>query len=214
MKETIKKNIIDLQQETTLVKVGNRKMTVQEVKPIVERHFSNQQSIREDEKTLIEGRWFEVNPQAIDWQVFFEKREDEAQEMTRQLILEAFSEWKSETNNYGLTFKTMIPVKTWVRAKPDQLQKIAQKIGDDMASWVEQALEWAQRIHNGETWESICNSPDRFMYCRLIKWKEGLANVGGYIRGNDCRPDRIRPLKKELLSFQHDYNVPLVVKYK
>ena len=52
--------------------------------------------------------------------------------------------------------------------------------GDHLADWVEQAMEWAQRIANGEKWETICNQADTIGCYRVIKGKDGRPKfVGG-----------------------------------
>lgn len=84
-----------------------------------------------------------------------------------------------------------------------------------MADWVEQALEWAQRIHNGETWESICNEPDTAKYYRLIIWKSGFAKIiGGCSVDNGL--DSATFLSRNLchISTVLYHVVPLVVRYK
>jgi len=53
------------------------------------------------------------------------------------------------------------------------------QIGDHMANWVEQALEWAQRIANGEAWKDICNKADTANWYRLVIWKNGCARLVG-----------------------------------
>ena len=125
-------------------------------------------------------KWFKVNPIEINQKLFESKREDFNQERTRQLILEAFEELKKDSK-YCRPFRTMIPKKDWDFKCSKEVEEMASLYGDHNANWVEQALEWAQRIANGEKWESICNEGENILYTRLIVWKEEYALVGGVV---------------------------------
>ncbi len=162
-----------------------------------------------------EGEWFEVDPQAIDQKLFEEKRADPDQEALRKLINEAFYEMNNNPEKYGKKFKTLMPKYTWGRATVASLQKMACELGDHNANWVEKALEWAQRIANGEKWEIICNNPDTGAnWFTLLIWKNNqLRLVGGsYQLCNLGSPSKV---------WKHTYNpdtliecaVPLVVAY-
>ena len=119
----------------------------------------------------IEGKWFQVNPKAINRALFKNKRIDEEQERVRKLILEAFSE-VDKNSKYSEPFETMIPVRPKSFNFEKEVKEFAKQIGDSQTNWIEQALEWAQRISNGETWESLCNQPDYNKWFRLIIGKE------------------------------------------
>ena len=161
-----------------------------------------------------EGKWFEVNPQAINKELFQEERADWRQERTRQLILEAFAEMKNDPGKYGRPFKTMMLEKTWSSKTVAELKELASAFGDRNADWVEQALEWAQRIHNGETWEGVCNRPDTANWYRLVVWKNGYARlIGGSVKCyNDSPASDV-----DNIDYHSDdrilYTVPLVVLY-
>lgn len=102
--------------------------------------------------------------------------------------MEAFAEVKNNPERYARPFKTMIPKKTWIGGKKvRELQELANDLGGHMANWVEQALEWAQRIANGETWEIVCDDIEILSnHSRIIIWKDGFArSVGGEC---DCYP--------------------------
>ena len=116
-----------------------------------------------------EGKWFRVNPMEID-QEFFKKcrLKDIRQKETRIIILRAFEEVNGNPQKYGRPFFTMIPKKTWESKTVAELMKYAKEKGDHIADWVEQAMEWAQRIHNGESWETLCNKPDTAKWYRLV----------------------------------------------
>ena len=127
-----------------------------------------------------EGEWFEVKPQDINQKLFRRKRKDEEQERVRKIIIEAFVEMKENPEEYGRSFKTMMPEKTWDSKTVFELKKMACQLGDHNANWVEQALEWAQRIANGESWEAICDDVDTANWYRLVVWKYGYTRrVGG-----------------------------------
>ena len=170
-----------------------RTFSEQELIAILEKHFSdkvNEQATTANvAKVPTEGQWFEVNPQAITQNLFQKKRKNERQEKTRNLILEAFAEMQSSPEKYRRKFKTMMPMKTWTSKTVEGLNLLACELGDHNADWVEQALEWAQRICNGESWEAVCNNADTANWYRLVVWKNGYARpVGGSRIYNDCAP--------------------------
>ena len=204
----------------TLVVDGEEKtFSEEELASIVKKHLAqNKVAISSEEKPIerpmhpTEGVPFEVNP-FIDRNLFQEKREDRRQEWTRQLILEAFAMVDENPKKYGKPFKTLMPEKTWQSwKKVGELIDIAYKLGNHEADWVEQALEWAQRIFNGETWEDICNNPDTANWYRLVKWKNGYYRLVGGSRG----PNIVTPASHVISndfgsSFGILYTVPLVV---
>lgn len=153
----------------------------QELIAILEKYLSNeaieQTTTANVAQVPTEDQWFEVNPQAINQSLFQKKRKDERQEKTRKLILEAFAEVKSSPEKYGRKFKTMMPKKTWISKTVKELKQLACELGDHNADWVEQALEWAQRICNGESWEAVCNNVDTANWYRLVVWKNGYARL-------------------------------------
>ena len=67
--------------------------------------------MREDEycEKPTEGKWFKVNPEAINREFFQNERADIKQEKTRRLILEAFFEWENKPEKYARMFETLIP---------------------------------------------------------------------------------------------------------
>lgn len=163
-------------------------------------------------KVPTEDQWFKVNPQTINQSLFQKKRKDEKQEKTRQLILEAFAEVKRSPEKYGVNFKTMMPEKIWKSKTIEELEQLACKLGDHNADWVEQALEWAQRISNGESWEAICNNVDAANWYRLIVWKNGYGRlVGG------SRNSKYNIPASDIFCCDYDFNrsvgftVPLIV---
>ena len=130
------------------------------------------------------GKWFLVNPNAIDRNLFLEKRNEPYQEKTRKLILEAFAEADTNPDKYLRPFCTMIPQKVWERKTIKELKDIADSIGDHLASWIEKAFEWAQRLANGESWEDVCNKPYAGGWYHLITWKIGNFHLFGGAREN------------------------------
>ena len=163
------------------------------------------------------GEWFEVKPQTIDQQLFCEARKDPRQESTRQLILEAFAEMKENPEQYGKTFQTLIPQIRWPSMRNAvQVREEASKLHGHNANWIEQSLEWAQRIHNGESWEAVCNKPDTAMYSRLITWKNGKS----CIVGGELSSARNHSASYVFSHFYEDTEelfcevVPLIVRYE
>lgn len=133
-------------------------------------------------KTPIEGKWFKVDVNSINKKLFKKPRADDSQEFARQLILNAFSEFKNHPELYSSNFLTMFPRKTWKVKSVKELEALACKNGNYLATWVEQALEWAQRIQNGESWEDLCNMPDSSKWCRLILWDNSNYRLVGDFR--------------------------------
>jgi len=186
---------VTLQMDKITLSVNGREMTFskEELSSILKEYYqikgtgSKRETIQ-TAQTLTESKWFEVNPSAIDQNLFKEKRSDSRQEETRQLILEAFEELKKHPER-NEAFKTLIPEKTWECKTIGELKKMATQLGDHIADWVEQSLEWAQRIANGESWEAICNEEDTANWYRLVVWKNGYTRlVGGSRLDNTLVP--------------------------
>ncbi len=169
---------------------------------------------REYSSVPIEGKWFRVNPVAIDQNLFKEERENSRQEKTRQLILEAFEKMK-KNSKYARTFKTMIPTKTWEERSISEHEMLANELGDHIADWVEQALEWAQRIYNGESWEDICNKKDMANWYRLVYWKNGYPGIVGGSRHYlyDFSSSDVCTNPNDVKKFIYNKIVPLVADY-
>ena len=127
-----------------------------------------------------EGIWFEVNPKTIKRSLFEEERLNSFQERTRRRILESLDEVNKNPDKYGRKFKTSMLKKTWDSKKAKELEEMACELGDHIVDEVEENLELAQRITNGETWEQICNLPDTANWHRLIKSKNDcFRRIGG-----------------------------------
>lgn len=164
--------------------------------------------------TPIEGKWFEINPKAIDRTLFQNKREDNNQERTRLLILKAFTELKNNPQKYGEKFQTSMPKKVWSVMTAAELKEIASIFGDHNANWIEQAFEWAQRIYNGESWETVCNNNDTANWYRLVVWENGYARLVGGSNNVPINLPASYVFNYDYFSFSRVYNaVPLVVRY-
>lgn len=200
--------------EITLTVHGReRTFSEKELVALLEKHFSNE-AIEQVSKNAervgtanvaqvpTEGEWFEVNPKAIDQSLFEKERDDTEQEETRQLIVEAFREVKNKPK-YEKKFKIMMPKKDWASKNVEELKQLACDFGDHNADWVELALELAQRIYNGESWEAVCDEPDEANWYRLVVWKNCYVRmVGGSrvchnnfpssgVRNYDCKSNCI-----------------------
>lgn len=196
-----------------------RTFSEKELIAILEKYFSNeateQATTAKVAQVPTEDQWFEVNPQTINQSLFKKNRKDERQERTRKLILEAFAEVKSSPEKYGRKFKTMMPKKTWTSKTVAELKQLACEFGNHNADWVEQALEWAQRICNGESWEAVCNNADTANWYRLVVWKNGYARLVGGSRHDDNYFPASDDLSDDYFSFNSfDNTVPLVVLYE
>lgn len=167
----------------------------------------------EVEQAPAEGMLFEVNPLGIDRSKFEKPMSNRRQEWTRQIIQEAFAEVDKHPEKYASEFYTLIPEKKWNGYKTvAELKAYANDLGGQMADWVEQALEWAQRIFNGESWETICNNVDTANWYRVILWKNGYYRLFGGSRGSSNSSTA-----SDVSNYDFDsddrfyYTVPLVV---
>ena len=167
-------------------------------------------------KKPVEGKWFEVDPLLIDQKLFEKERKDSQQEDTRKLIQEAFAEVKKYPEKYGKPFMTMMPELLGTYMFGRGLIEHAELLGDRMADWVHQSLEWAQRLNNGESWQAVCNEADTANWYRLVKWKHGyLRLVGGNTHSGDaCKPACSVSTDAHYSSDYIIDTVPLVVLYK
>lgn len=139
-------------------------------------------------KTVFEKKCFDVYPMDINREFFQEERKDEAQEFVRQRILVGLAVLDENPKEYGRPFRTKVPKKTWNVMTIRDMKILASKHGH-MASGIEQFLEWAYRIQNGESWETICNEADTAKWNRLVSWKNGFTRlVGGSIMFKDKKP--------------------------
>lgn len=157
------------QDEKWTLPINGREMTFSkdEIISILEKHFSNGTDA---------GQRLKINPLAIDRNLFKNRRPNRPQEMTRQIILEAFERADKYPEKYAIQFEIMTPKKKWTGYKTVQeMEEYAEELGGQITDVYEQALGWAQRISNGESWENICNSND----FKLI------ACERGYVRIND-----------------------------
>lgn len=136
------------------------------------------------------GEIFVVEPAKIDQTLFFKSKKAEDQEIMRKRILEAFKKME-ENPKYAQPFKTFIPEKTWNKKTGIELAEIATDLGGKMADNIEQALEWAQRIANGESWKSLCVNPDSLANQRVINNNGFVSIVGGSEKSEDCPPSLV-----------------------
>jgi len=190
-----------------------RKETLDGVKSFNAMEEQNGYNVYEVSNVPAENKLFEVNPIGIDRAIFEGEKKDEKQKKTRHIILEAFAEVDKNPEKYISTFYTMIPKKNWKDSKTvGELETYANDLEGQMADWVHQALEWAQRIYNGESWDSVCNKEDTAKWYRIILWKDGYYNLVGGARGlgdespaTDVKPDNFK------ITSEVSYIVPLVV---
>lgn len=195
--------------EVTLKVNGREKIFSEEKLTAILENFFNSTAERPTE-----GKWFKVDPKSIDQNLFKEKREDSNQEERRQLILEAFAEAEKNPKKYWRPFKTMFPEKNWDSKTVAELKKLASQLGDHNKDWVEEALEWAQRIHNGESWENVFNEPDTAKWYRVIVWKNACARIVGGSSENEIFNTASYVDHEDCYSYEKLYStVPSVVSY-
>jgi len=153
------------------LQVNGREMTFseEELISILEEHFERKNS-EVEQKGPKEGEWFKVNPSSIDQRLFENERTDKRQEDLRFYIQRSFDYLKENPEN-NKAFKTFIPQRDkyhYSNPKVSKLKNFASQIGDHMGYWWEWALMLAQRIANGESWESLCNVPDTANWYLLV----------------------------------------------
>lgn len=164
-------------------------------------------------QTPTEGKLFEVNPLGIDRSKFEKPLSNQQQEWTRQIIQEAFAEVDKHPEKYASEFYTLMPEKKWQGYKTvAELKEYAKELSGQTADWVEQALEWAQWLFNGESWEAICNNADTAKWYRLISWKNGYYRiVGGSRFGISYCPASVDSIHDFYSYDRVNDTVPLVV---
>lgn len=126
------------------------------------------------------GKWFKVSPKSINRKLFDKQRDDKYQEHFRQLVVEAFN-YLNSIQDYR-DFETMFPDKEEIDASLHfsnpkrylyfdemfQVADVLSLVNIDIMSCRHAVLEGAQRIHNGESWEDLCNNPDSCKWYRII----------------------------------------------
>lgn len=186
----------------------------EELTAIVQEHFERKES-EVEQKGPKEGEWFKVNPASIDQRLFENERTDERQEHLRFYIQRSFDYLKGNPEN-NKAFKTFIPSRDkdhYSNPKASKLKNFASQIGDHMGYWWEWALMLAQRIANGESWESLCNVPDTANWYLLVEFPMHSKIVGGSIRSY------YNPSPSNINSYAYwdsdivESAVPLVVDY-
>lgn len=195
-------NILNRKEEYIMkisLQINGRKMTFseEELTAILEKHFSEEMAETaktksgtkpaktkatkfEVAKVPTEGKCFGVNPMGIDRSLFQGERSDSEQEKTRQYILEAFAEVDKHPDEYAKPFKTLRPKKTWKGVNTGiELKQYAENLGGHYGNKTRKALQWAQRISNGEKWEEVCNTSDTAECCELVDWEIGYSRLVG-----------------------------------
>ena len=210
----MKKTLLGSEVNEITLPINGREMTFseEELIAILEKHFNETKK----GQTRKEGEYFKINPKAIDRTLFKKRRKDFHQEKTRKLILKAFAQVDANPKRYLKPFNIMVIKNTWYpeHKTVKELKKLVEDSGDHMADWVEQALQWAQRIANGEDWETICNTSDTAKWFRLVVWKDDFFRlVGGANEvGNNAPATSVYDFSYSS-SNSFNYAVPLVVLY-
>ncbi len=178
----IKANV-DVKEITAIVNGKEESFSEEKLMEIIQYYFRGEKVRTNSEivSTPTEGKCFEVKFFSINQDKFKRKRKDPKQEELRQEILKAFTEVARNPERYALPFKTIIAEGMWQTPREFEfLKEYAKTMGDHNADWVEQSLEWAQRISNGESWKKLCNKRDTTKWYRLVEGPNGeLWQVGG-----------------------------------
>lgn len=196
-----------------------RKETLENVKRF---YVTDEQSPKEDcpafevAQTPTEGKLFEVNPLKIDRNIFVKPQLDQKQRDVRDAIMEAFKKVDNDPRRYAVPFYTLIPKKNWEGKKSiREFKSYANNLGGWIADHHEQALEWAQRISNGESWEAVCNDTDTTKWYRIVEYPNDYFDVyrrvGGSYNAGDCRSASEIFYETYFWHNRFDCAVPLVV---
>lgn len=196
---------VDVNEITVTVKGREVTLSEKELVSILEQHF----------KILNVVKGVEVNPITIDESIF-EIGEKEHyyshEEYIMQLIQKAFIEMKKDIRRYARPFEIVTPAELEPVYTEEKMVALAEQYGDHLADWVEQALQWAQKIANGE---DIFNKSDDSKWFRAISWQDGhVCLVGGSeeFNNHDCA-SAIHEF--HVNSFYQLHNaVPAIVRYK
>ena len=205
--------------DATILPIYGREMAFSEkdLIAIVEEHFAHKDrqkfNLIDIAITPSDGKCFEVNPATIDQTIFHQARADRKEEWTRKIILEAFEAVAKYPEKYAKGFYTFIPIKRWKYKTIEELEEMARILGDHMADWVEQSLEWAQRIANGEEWKTVCNYPDTANWSRIVMWENNNAKIVGGSR-EECNDSPATGISTSYSNSRLLSGVPLVILYK
>lgn len=163
-------------------------------------------------KVPTEGKLFEVNLMKIDRSIFRRRKKDWRQEATRKRINKALKNADMFPEKYGESFYTYIPTKKWNTEKTIyELEQYSNILGGCMCDWVEQALEWAQRISNGETWEEVCNYVDTAKFFRVIIGEDSSHIIVGGSRDLHYGGPATNVFEETYVTFKwHNSVVPLI----
>ena len=164
----------------------------------------------------MDEEWFQIIPAQIDRSIFQIHRRDIKQEKIRHLIVDALEMIDRNPRYYGKPFKTLRPARRLGKNSVISLIEQSHWNGDFLASWIEQSVEWAQRIQNGESWETLCNRRDTLNWYRMIMWKDGEVRlIGGSTKNEDyCTPTTITGSDDETMQEKlSNYAIPLVSRY-
>jgi hypothetical protein len=185
----------------------------------------------------VEGVYFRVCPSKIDKNLFRNTlfieelsnarrtnntvllKNVQRKEFARQLIQKGFIEMEKYPKRYKKDFWTYYPKKTWEKCSGSDMKNLAKQHGDHIADWVEQVLEWAQRINNGESWNTLCVEPDTAKYFRIVCGYAKHRNdfephlVGGSTATGDFTPPADINDHGGAWFFVRDDSVPLIVAY-
>ena len=210
--------------KVTLQQDDGREISLEKIEDLVREDRYKKELAKQNKNTMrpLEGVPFEVNPQELDRNLFRTERKDALQEETRREIIHAFNKMY-DYPEVGKPFQTLIPEKAWDSITACEAERIAEKHGGQLARWYEQAFEWAQRIQNGETWETICNEPDPAIWKRLVVWYRVSSvgyttTVGGSVKRNSKYGFKLTPsfvnVQEEDWTFKEksfEDAVPLIV---
>jgi hypothetical protein len=168
-----------------------------------------------------------VCPLGINRELFNVEKNDGWQEETRKAIRWAFGyldrEPKYKKNFYATVSENAInsanshewKERGWVK---DGFLDYPQDPVYHIADAVEFFLLIAQRIQNGETWEKICNEPDRFPYRQVVfekggRWESDLRVVGGSVIDKLRLPPSYSKDLAEYFAAGCSKVAPLIVQY-
>lgn len=214
-----------------VLQIDGKEMTFseEELAEMVEYYIANAISSSDKSDVItspIEGKWFKVNPMDINRKPFAKKRQNSAQETMRRAILTAFDAVdKNLAGYYSKPFETLIPLRNqlqsifWAETEKTTIRYFEDLIKTYNSSYawanrIEQYLEWAQRIQNGDTWEALCNEEDHTTRHRLVIGidKNSIYTVGGSYMGDKSNVPTYITKSVCIPGFEICGAVPLIVR--
>ena len=157
----------------------------------------------------IEGEWFPVDYNKINWGQFDIPRKDREQDLVRQYIISTYWTIRQHPDIYKKSFEILIPKKDWDSMTIEEMLDYSENLGGHMSSSVETCMMW----------EKMCNEPDTLENYRMIEWEDTFITIIG---GSKNSPNKFPATRietsvcQQLLAVCCNYEcvVPQITRYR